>query len=519
LQQEAFRKLGMGVERTMMAAQQLYEAGLITYMRTDSVNLSDYALFAAKDFIEAEYGKNYSKLRHFKTKTKGAQEAHEAIRPTDLSRKTLNENVQNSKLYELIWKRTIASQMSEAEIEITNIEIGVSGKQELFLAKGEVILFDGFLRLYSESVEKEEEGEEEGNLSLPKVKKNEILLLQNAISKQTFTTQPPRYNEAMLVHKLEELGIGRPSTYAPIISTIQKRSYVVKGLNAGQSRQISIITLDNDKIKEVLVKENYASEKGKLLPTDIGEVVNTFLCKFFTNIMDYNFTAKAEKELDTIAEGKLKWQKMLETFYTPFHNEVTSTQKEAKREKAERLLGSDPKTGRKVFAKIGRFGAMIQIGEATDEDKPTFASLQGNQSISTITLEQALALFALPRTIGKYGNEDIVVATGRFGAYLKVGTQNISLPKGADPFKITLDEAITLINEKNEKDKAKSEILKHLPKTLGQIDGKDVVLQYGKFGVYIKYNEKNFRITGKKNFLDLTLSEVEPMIKAVKKKK
>jgi DNA topoisomerase-1 len=520
LQQEAYRKLGMSVERTMSAAQQLYEAGLITYMRTDSVNLSDYALFAAKEFIESEYGKNYSKLRRYKTKAKGAQEAHEAIRPTDMSRKTLTEGTLNAKLYELIWKRTVASQMSDAEIEVTTIEIGISERQELFLAKGEVIMFDGFLKLYAESVEKDEQNEDDANQVLPEVKRNEILLLQNAVSKQVFTNQPPRYNEAMLVHKLEELGIGRPSTYAPIISTIQKRNYVIKGQNTGKNRQISIIKLENGKIKESVAKENYASEKGKLLPTDIGEVVNKFLCNYFNNIMDYNFTAEAEKELDTIAEGKLKWQKMLGDFYLPFHNEVLSTKKEAQKEKAERLLGTDPKTGKKVFAKIGRFGAMIQIGEVTDEIKPVFASLQSNQSISTITLEQALALFALPRTLGKFENEDITVSTGPFGAYIRFGSKlNVSLPKGKDPFSIDLAECIELIKDKRESEKKKAEIMKHLPKTLGKIDDMEVVLNYGRFGAYLQYNGKNYRVKNKENFLSLTVTDAEAIIKGSNKKK
>ncbi|MDR1006144.1 MAG: type I DNA topoisomerase [Bacteroidales bacterium] len=513
LQQEAFRKLGMGVDRTMAAAQQLYEAGLITYMRTDSVNLSDYALGAAKDFIQKEYGENYSKTRNFHTKTKGAQEAHEAIRPTDLSLKTLDGNVQNAKLYELIWKRTLASQMADAEIEITNIEIGISDRQELFLTKGEVILFDGFLKLYSESVETDEQ-EEESNLSLPVVRKQDELLLQSAMGKQTFAALPPRYNEAMLVHKLEELGIGRPSTYAPIISTIQKRDYVVKGQNISKTRQVDIIKLAAKKITQSTINENYASEKGKLLPTDIGEVVNKFLRSYFVKIMDYNFTANAEKELDNIAEGKLKWQKMLHSFYTPFHAEVDSTKENAKKEKAERYLGEDSQ-GRKVFAKIGRFGSMIQIGESTDEQKPIFASLQSKQSIATITLEEALGLFALPKIIGEYEGEEIKVATGRFGAYIKVGSQNISLPKGSDPFKFSLDDAIALIKVNNEK----KEMLKDLPKNLGKIDGKDVLLQYGRFGVYIKYDEKNYRLKDIKNFKDLTLADAEQIIKAPKKKK
>ncbi|MDR1725784.1 MAG: type I DNA topoisomerase [Bacteroidales bacterium] len=521
LQQEAFRKLGMSVERTMLVAQQLYEAGLITYMRTDSVNLSDYAVFAAKEFIEKEYGSKYSKIRHYKTKTKGAQEAHEAIRPTDLSRKTLPDNILNNKLYELIWKRTVASQMADAEIEITTIDIAVSQREEMFVAKGEVIIFDGYLKLYSESVEKDEQNvEDEENLSLPAVKKNEEMYLVNAVSKQTFTAQPTRYNEAMLVHKLEELGIGRPSTYAPIISTIQKRNYVIKGQNTGKTRQVSIIKLEKGTIKETSVKENYASEKNKLLPTDIGEVVNKFLCRFFINIMDYNFTANAEKELDTIAEGKLKWQKMLETFYTPFHNEVVETSKTAKREKAERLLGKDPKTGKNVFAKIGRFGAMIQIGEVGEEEKPVFASLQSNQSISTITLEEALSLFALPRNLGKYENEDIIVSTGRFGAYVKFGNKlNVSLPKNKDPYAINLDESIELIKAKQKSEAQKQEIMKHLPKTLGRIDDKDVVLNHGRFGAYVTWNGKNYKVARKDDFLSLTFEEAKAIIKSSKSKK
>jgi DNA topoisomerase-1 len=518
LQQEASRKIGFSVDRTMALAQQLYEAGLITYMRTDSVNLSDEAVGMAKSFIENEYGAKYAKPRRFKNKIKGAQEAHEAIRPTDLFCRTIDEDKSKKSLYELIWKRTIASQMSDAQIEQTTVEIEISNREELFIAKGEVILFDGFLVLYSASEETDEQVADKDSSILPLITKDEILKLDNAKAKQTFTIPPARYGEAMLVSKLEDLGIGRPSTYAPTISTIQKREYVTKGQNPAKTRNVIVITLKNSTIKESEEKEGYGSEKGKLLPTDIGTVVNSFLCQHFTQIMDYNFTASVEKEFDSVALGKEEWKNMLEAFYSPFHAEVETTGANSEKAKAERLLGEDPKTGRKVFAKIGRFGAMIQIGETSDEEKPKFASLKADQSVLDISFEDALKLFDLPRSVGEYEKEEIVVATGRFGPYLKFGKKNISLPKSLDPFSISLDECIAIIKEKNEKESRIKEVLSELPKTLGEISGKAVELKSGKYGIYLSYDGKNYRVSQSENFSQFDLAAAKEVINSSKKK-
>ena len=490
LQQEASRKLGFSVQQTMTVAQQLYEEGLITYMRTDSVNLSDLALAMAKEEITKEYGKEYLKTRKFSTKTKGAQEAHEAIRPTQLNIKELNTSDKyKAKLYSLIWKRMIASQMAEAKLEKTNIKISISNNENYFNSNAEVILFDGFLKLYSISVDDEDEEKEESNI-IPEIHQGDILTLKNSTAKQNFTSPLPRYNEATLVKKLEDLGIGRPSTYAPTISTIQKRDYVEKHNTAPKSRDIKVIVLENGVINKQEDTENFGKETNKLAPTDIGVIVNNFLVNNFKDILDYNFTAEVEEHFDKIAQGKEDWHKMLSLFYTPFKQEVSYTKEHSEKQKGERLLGKDPKTGRNVYAKIGRYGAIIQIGENTDEEKPLFSSLRGNQSISSISLEEALGLFALPREVGSYKDKTIIASTGRFGAYVKWGDLNVSLTKELDPYTVTTQECIPLIEKKIQTDSIK----KDLPKTICTKDDSPIELKYGRFGLYLSYKNENYRI-------------------------
>ena len=428
LQQEAARKFGFPVSKTMMVAQQLYEAGLITYMRTDSVNLSQMALSLAKEEITNTFGENYVKIRKYTTKSKGAQEAHEAIRPTYLNNKTIEGDASAKRLYELIWKRTIASQMADALLEKTTINIDISTRKENFVALGEVILFDGFLKVYS--VSKDDDEEDEGLSSkLPDLKQADKLTLIQSKAQQTFNQPPPRYNEATLVKKLEDLGIGRPSTYAPTISTIQKREYIVREDRPAKKREIEIITLKNNEIKASKEKENYGAEKSKLFPTDIGIVVNNFLVQNFEDIVDYNFTANLEKEFDEISQGNKDWQKMISSFYKPFHKEVNTAAEHSEKTSGEKLLGQDPKTGLNVYAKIGRFGPMVQLGETSNEDKPKFASMKKEQRIDEITLKEALVLFDMPRNLGIYEKEDVVVNIGRFGPYIKHGGSNVSLPK------------------------------------------------------------------------------------------
>lgn len=490
LQQEASRKLGFSVQQTMTVAQQLYEEGFITYMRTDSVNLSDLALAMAKEEIIKEYGKEYLKTRKFSTKTKGAQEAHEAIRPTQLNIKELQTTDRyKSRLYSLIWKRMIASQMAEAKLEKTDIKISISNNKNYFSSNAEVILFDGFLKLYSVSVDDEDEEKQESNI-IPEIKQGDLLTLKSSTAKQNFSSPSPRYNEATLVKKLEDLGIGRPSTYAPTISTIQKRDYVEKRNTPSKSRDIKVIVLENGVINKTEEQENFGKETNKLAPTDIGIIVNNFLVDNFKDILDYNFTAEVEEHFDKIAQGKEDWHKMLLNFYTPFKKEVSFAKEHSEKQKGERLLGTDPKTKRNVYAKIGRYGAMIQIGETTDEEKPLFSSLHDNQSISSITLEEALGLFSLPRNLGTYKDKEVLASTGRFGAYVKWGNLNISLAKGMDPYTVTLEECIPLIEKKIKTD----EIKKDLPKTICTKDNKPIELKYGRFGLYLTFNEENFRI-------------------------
>ena len=481
LQQEASRKLGFPVARTMQVAQQLYEAGYITYMRTDSVNLSDLALSQAKELILKEYGEEYFKSRKYSNKIKGAQEAHEAIRPTVLSNTEVNLDSSAQRLYDLIRKRTIASQMADAKLEKTNITINISNRGEKYLCQGEVILFDGFMKVYQHTANDEEETENTNQKLLPAVNQGENLQHLTTTATETFNNHPPRYNEASLVKKLEDLGIGRPSTYAPTISTIQKREYVIKMDKPASVREIEIIISQNNTIKQISKKENYGAEKSKLNPTDIGTIVTDFLSQHFTDVIDYNFTAEAEKEFDSIAQGKEDWKNMIRDFYTPFHNEVLASEN-TERSSGERLLGVDSQSGKNVYAKIGRFGAMIQIGESTDEEKPRFASLTKEQSINTITLEEALNLFKLPRVVGQYNGMDIIANTGRFGPYISHNKVNASIPKTSSPITISLEECIALLEEKEKKQQP--------IKTFA--NGAEVL--NGRYGAYIKYDGNNYKI-------------------------
>jgi len=486
LQQEAARKLGFTVSQTMMVAQHLYESGRITYMRTDSVNLSKLCLGASKQEIVKLYGEQYSKTRQYHTSSKGAQEAHEAIRPTYMDQTEIEGTAQEKRLYELIWKRTIASQMADAEIEKTTVNINISTVDDQFVAQGEVVKFDGFIKVYRESVDDEEPQDEYAHI-LPPLKKGQELTRREIQATERFTQGPQRYTEASLVHKLEELGIGRPSTYAPTISTIQQREYVQKGDKKGEERTYTVDILKGKQIVQKKRKELVGSDKGKLLPTDIGIVVNDFLMKHFTEIMDYNFTAKVEQDFDKIAEGKEKWQSMLKGFYEDFEPAVEDTMNSRQEHKAgERQLGADPKTGRPVFVKIGRFGPVVQIGTADDQEKPLFAQLPKEQSIETITLEEALELFKLPRTLGEYEGMTVTIGTGRFGPYVLHDRKFTSLPKDEDPMTITLEKAIELINEKRQQ-----ETKKHLKFFME--DPKLEILN-GRYGPYLSYDGKNFRL-------------------------
>ena len=485
LQQEASRKLGFSVAQTMSVAQKLYEAGKITYMRTDSVNLSDTALNLCKTVITREYGEKYSQLRQYKTKSKGAQEAHEAIRPTYMDKSTVAGTAQEKRLYELIWRRTVASQMSDAQLEKTTVTIDISTAPEKFVATGEIIKFDGFLKLYIES--QDEEGEEENAALLPPIKSGQSLTADEITATQRFTHYPPRYTEASLVKKLEELGIGRPSTYAPTISTVQQRGYVTREDRPGTNRQYVVYTLYNSNIKEEIKNELTGVEKSKLFPSDIGMIVNDFLMDNFDDIMDYNFTASVEKEFDEIAEGNLNWTSMIDKFYRPFHEKVDITTKTSQRKVGERLLGDDPATGKPVIAKVGKYGPLIQLGEVSDDDKPRFAGLLKNQSIETITLDEALELFKLPRKLGQYEGKEVVSSSGRFGPYLAHNSKFFSLKPDTDnPLTVTLDRAIEIIEAKREADSKK--IIKTFDK--------EPALQIlnGRWGPYIACNKQNYKI-------------------------
>ena len=515
LQQEAARKLGFSVAQTMMVAQRLYEAGHITYMRTDSVNLSSLAINTTKDEIVKTLGERYLHIRNYHTHTKGAQEAHEAIRPTYISHHEINASSQEKRLYELIWKRTIASQMSDAELEKTTATIAVSGRKEHFVAVGEVLKFDGFLKVYMESTD--DEGDTEGNdKMLPALAKGDVLALSSVTATERFSQAPARYTEASLVRKLEELGIGRPSTYAPTISTIQQREYVEKGDRKGTERKYRMLTLHDRKIESGEKTELTGADKGKLLPTDIGVVVNDFLTEYFPDILNYNFTANVEQQFDDIAEGKTVWNDEIDHFYKLFHPVVESALALRLEHKVgERVLGTDPKSGRPVSVKIGRFGPLVQIGTPEDTEKPLFASLLKGQSMSTITLEEALKLFDLPRTLGNFEGKTVVVGIGRFGPYIRHDGKYVSLPKEFTPQGVSLEDAIILIQQKREQESQR------LIKKFDEDD--ELELLNGRFGPYIAYKKKNYKLPKGSEPALLTFADcmkiVEDADKAPAKKK
>lgn len=513
LQQEAARKLGFTVSQTMMVAQHLYENGRITYMRTDSVNLSSLCINSSKDEITKLWGEEYSKPRQYHTHSKGAQEAHEAIRPTYMENTSIDGTQQEKRLYDLIWKRTAASQMADAQIEKTTVTISMTGADEQFIANGEVVKFDGFLKVYRESSDDEGEGQENTSHTLPPMGEGMPLLRNEIIATQRFSQGPVRYTEASLVRKLEELGIGRPSTYAPTISTIQQREYVQKGDKKGVERFYSIDILDSNGITNRTKSEMAGSEKGKLLPTDIGIVVNDFLMKYFPAIMDYNFTAKVEQQFDTIAEGKAQWTDMIEKFYKKFEPTVEKTINTREEHKAgERELGKEPGTGKPVFVKIGRFGPVVQIGKAEDKEKPRFAQLPADKSMETITLDEALELFRLPRTVGEFEGTPVVIGSGRFGPYVMHDKKYVSLPKTENPMSVTLETAIDLIMKKRQQ-----ETQRHI-KTFE--DEPKLEVMNGRYGPYLAYDGKNYRLP--KNLHDkaaeLTLEECMEVISNSKKK-
>ena len=505
LQQEASRKLGFSVGQTMALAQKLYESGKITYMRTDSVNLSGLAINTSKAEIETAYGKEYVKTRQFSTKAKGAQEAHEAIRPTYMSEHKVSGTAQEQKLYDLIWKRTIASQMADAELERTTVTIDIPQEKDLrFVSTGEVIKFDGFLHVYLEDTDDEPIDNEE-NVLLPPLKKNEKLDLQEATATERFTQRPPRYTEASLVRKLEELGIGRPSTYAPTISTIQNREYVEKTNIEGTKRQYNVLSLKNGSIKDSTKSEITGADKNKLKPTDIGVVVNEYLTGAFPGILDYNFTANVEKEFDNVAEGQEIWTDLIDKFYKQFQPEVNKAMNEHTDHKVgERILGADPKSGKQISVKIGRFGPMVQKGTQDDDEKPEFASLQKEQSITSITLEEALKLFELPRNVGEYEGKNMQVAIGRFGPYIRHDNKFVSLPKGTDPYTVTEQEAIELIEDKRKKDKEK--IIKSFD------NDPDLQILNGRFGPYIAYQKANYKIPKTTEAASLTYEQAMEIV-------
>jgi DNA topoisomerase-1 len=503
LQQEASRKLGYSVSQTMMIAQRLYESGKITYMRTDSVNLSDLALNTSKAEIISMAGEKYWKFRQYQTKSKGAQEAHEAIRPTYMNQHEVEGSAQERRLYELIWKRTIASQMSDAELEKTTATINISTSNEKFIATGEVLKFDGFLRVYLESTDDENDQENDEKM-LPPLNINDVLMLNNITAQERFSQKPPRYAEASLVRKMEELGIGRPSTYAPTISTIQNRDYVEKGDKEGVTRQYNVLTLKDNNISDENKTEITGAEKAKLFPTDIGMVVNDFLYENFPSILNYDFTANVEKEFDLVAEGKEEWTKTIDKFYKQFHPIVEETIKNSERKTGERELGIDPNTGKPVFVKLGRFGPLAQLGVTDGEDKPTFASLKKDQLIETITLEEALDLFKLPRNVGEYEGKTMTVAIGRFGPYIRHDNKFYSLPKEADLMTISEKECIQIIEAKR---------LMDLNKNIKSFEEEpDLHILNGRFGAYMSYKGKNYKIPKTIVPAEITLEEAMKII-------
>lgn len=500
LQQEASRKLGFSVRRTMTVAQRLYESGKITYMRTDSVNLSELAIENAKQVIGSNYGEKYIHTRQFKTKSKGAQEAHEAIRPTYLQNSSVDGERDEVRLYDLIWKRTIASQMSDAELEKTTASITVSTTSETFVAQGEVIRFDGFLKVYMESTDEDEEDKEKADGTLPALSNGQTLGMQSITAMQRFTHHPARYTEASLVKKLEELGIGRPSTYAPTISTVQDRGYVVKEDREGRPRNFSVLTLKGGSVTEETRTENTGAEKAKLFPTDIGMVVTDFLTQYFPKIMDYHFTANVEEEFDVIAEGKLDWRKMLDRFYRPFHKDVEQTEEKSERASGERLLGVDPNTGKNIYARIGRFGPLVQIGEADDPEK-RFASLRKDQRLEGISLEDALDLFKLPRIAGQFEDKDMKVAIGRFGPYIQHNSAFYSIPKTDDPMTVSQERCVEIILAKRKAD-AEKEI-----RVFREEGREDVRVLNGRWGPYFAVGKANYKIPKDRDPKSLSLAD------------
>ena len=510
LQQEAARKLGFTVAQTMRIAQSLYEDGKITYMRTDSVNLSDLAINTSRAEIISLMGEKYAKTRHFQTKTKGAQEAHEAIRPTYMNAQTIDGTAQEKKLYALIWKRTIASQMADAEIEKTVADISIAGHPYRFQATGEVIMFNGFLKVYQESHEDDRDNDRDETV-LPPLKQGESLARKEVTATQRFTQHPPRYTEASLVKRLEELGIGRPSTYAPTIQTIQQREYVTKGDKPGEERKYTVIKLDDKGIRSEEKTETSGSEKGKLIPTDVGIVVNDFLTEYFPEILSYNFTADVEKQFDEVAEGHKEWKALMRDFYDHFHPSVESAMSVKSDHKVgERILGEEPGTGKKVSVKIGRFGPVVQIGSADETEKPKFAQLRAGQSLESLTLEEALNLFKLPRTVGQYEDKTISVGTGRFGPYIRFADKFISIPKDMDPLEISLDDAVALINAKREADAKKS------IKTFAE--DPELEILNGRYGPYIAYKKKNYKLPKDSVPAELTHEECMQIIAAQEEK-
>ena len=523
LQQEAARKLGYTVAQTMMLAQRLYENGLITYMRTDSVNLSELA-YTSRETIVSLMGERYAKTRQYATKIKGAQEAHEAIRPTYMANQSIDGTSQEQRLYELIWKRTLASQMADAELEKTTATISISGMEDVFVAVGEVVTFDGFLRVYKESYDDDSEQESENRL-LPQLVVGQLFKSREILAVERYTQAPPRYTEASLVRKLEELGIGRPSTYAPTISTVQQRGYVEKGNREGVQRTYEVLKLTSGKIKESTRTEMTGSEKAKLLPTDVGTVVNDFLMEYFPAIMDYNFTANVEKEFDEVAEGEKPWTGLMEQFYQKFHPLVEQTLSVKSEHKVgERVLGIDPASGKPVSVKIGRFGPMAQIGSAEDEEKPRFAQLNKEHSLETITLEEALELFKFPRVLGNIDGKPVTVGKGKFGPYIRYDNTYVSIPKTIDPLTVTLEEAEQMLKEKQEAE------AKKVIKTFA--DNPDMQILNGRYGPYIAYQKKNYKIPENVEPADLNLdacfkvielqkekSETRKVIRSAKKKK
>ncbi len=510
LQQEAGRKFGMSVSQTMSVAQKLYEQGLITYMRTDSVNLSSLAIAKCKEEITSLFGEKYSSAHNYTTKSKGAQEAHEAIRPSYIDRRTIEGTAVEKRLYELIWKRTVASQMVAADIDRTVITIAMSGSDDKFTASGETMRFDGFLRLYSESKE-EENGEQSETSLLPSLANGQRLGYTTITATERFTAPPLRYNEASLVKRLEELGIGRPSTYAPTISTIIARGYVDKTNRQAQKRNYTQITLRGDSLSEKSMSENYGAEKNRLAPTDIGMVVNDYLEAQFSSIMDYNFTANVEKEFDRIAEGELTWNQMIDSFYNPFHTLVDKAiETQATKSSQARILGNDPKTGHIVKARIGRYGPMVEI-DGNEGEKPRYASMKKGQLIEAITLEEALELFSLPRTVGKLDDEDVVIGIGKFGGYVRHGKMFASLTKNDDPYTVSFERAVELIEAQKQQNKMANTPLKTFD------EDKDMLVKNGRYGAYIAYKGKNYRLPKNKKPEELTYEECKNIISTSKK--